>query len=145
MEEFVMVTFVMAKKGHGKTKKLIERCNHAAEVDDGNVVCIEKGTKLFYDINHKVRLIDTTEYNFDNYSCFYGFICGMLAANYDITSIFVDSITKIAGDDYKELARFLGAIKVQAENSNVHIYINATADPAEVPEIVAKYISDEKI
>ena len=57
-----MVTLLIGKKGTGKTKKLIERANAAVKASAGNVVVIEKGAKLTYDVTHKARLIDTDQY-----------------------------------------------------------------------------------
>ena len=53
-----MVKLIIGKKGSGKTKKLIELANQAVERSNGNVVVIEKGLKLTYDLTHKARLID---------------------------------------------------------------------------------------
>ena len=57
-----MITLIIGNKGSGKTKKLIQQANEAVEKSNGNVVVIEKGTKLTYDITHKARLIDTDQY-----------------------------------------------------------------------------------
>ncbi len=45
-----MVTLLIGKKGTGKTKKLIARANEAVAASAGNVVVIEKGAKLTYDV-----------------------------------------------------------------------------------------------
>ena len=57
-----MVTLIIGKKGSGKTKKLIALANETASASAGNVVVLEKGAKLTYDITHKARLIDTDAY-----------------------------------------------------------------------------------
>ena len=57
-----MVKLIIGIKGTGKTKQLIELVNAASEKSAGSVVCIEKGTKLTYDIKHTARLIDTDQY-----------------------------------------------------------------------------------
>ena len=54
-----MITLLIGKKGSGKTKKLIELANEAVQNSNGNVVVIEKGLKLTYDISHKARLVDS--------------------------------------------------------------------------------------
>ena len=78
-----MVTLLIGKKGTGKTKKLIERTSAAVAASSGNVVVIEKGAKLTYDVTHKARLIDTEQYNIFGYDMLYGFISGICAGNYD--------------------------------------------------------------
>ena len=50
-----MITLLTGKKGSGKTKKLIEMANAALEKTNGNVVVVEKGLKLTYDISHAAR------------------------------------------------------------------------------------------
>ena len=57
-----MITLLIGKKGSGKTKKLIELANEAVQNSNGNVVVIEKGLKLTYDISHKARLVDSDAY-----------------------------------------------------------------------------------
>ena len=52
-----MVTLLIGKKGTGKTKKLISLANEAVAASTGNVVVIEKGSKLTYDVTHKARLM----------------------------------------------------------------------------------------
>ena len=58
-----MVTLIVGNKGSGKTKKLIDLTNKAIEDSNGNVVVIEKGTKLTYDVSHKARLINTDQFD----------------------------------------------------------------------------------
>ena len=53
-----MLKLMIGVKGTGKTKTLIEKVNEAAGTSHGDVVCIEKGTKLRFDIKPTVRLID---------------------------------------------------------------------------------------
>ena len=46
-----MIRVIMGKKGSGKTKQMIEMINNAVQTEHGNVVCIEKGNKLTFDIH----------------------------------------------------------------------------------------------
>ena len=67
-----MVKIFAGLKGSGKTKNLIEMVNGAVETTNGNVVCIEKGTKLIHEISNKARLIDTIVYDVDDAEKLYG-------------------------------------------------------------------------
>lgn len=58
-----MVKLIMGLKGSGKTKQLVTDINEAVKNETGSMVCIEKGTKLRYDIDIRVRLIDYQEYS----------------------------------------------------------------------------------
>ena len=94
-----MVRLIMGLKGSGKTKKLIELVNDAVDSEHGDIVCIERAAKLIYDIPHKVRLIDASQYGFNGYEFLKGYISGLYSANYDITHIFIDSVLQIIGKD----------------------------------------------
>ena len=53
-----MINLIPGKKGTGKTKILVDSIKKAAENATGNVVCIERGMQLTYDLPHNVRLAD---------------------------------------------------------------------------------------
>ena len=133
-----MITLILGKKGSGKTKKMMTLCNAAVEQSKGNVVFIEKDNTLTYDLSHKARLVAAEDYAIKCYGCFYGFIAGMCAGNYDITDIFVDSTLKIGGDDMEALADFIEKLaKLEA-----NITLSISADKAEIPARLAGYAQD---
>ena len=94
-----MIKVIMGKKGSGKTKQMIDMINSAVQTEHGNVVCIERGSKLTFDISHQIRLVESSEYDITSYTALKGFVSGMYAGNYDITHIFIDSLTKIVGGE----------------------------------------------
>ena len=102
-----MIKLIVGNKGSGKTKLLIEQINAAVKTTSGNIVCVEKGLKMTYDIDHAVRLIDIEDYSVEGYEAFYGFLAGVFAGNYDISEIFVDGTLKVGGKDYEKLAAFI--------------------------------------
>lgn len=134
-----MISMIIGNKGSGKTKRLVELVNAAVDASKGNVVCIEKGLKLTYDLTHKARLVDTDEYNISGFDTLYGFITGMCAANYDLTEIFVDATLKIGGRNYEELADFMAKLAPLVEKSNVEIVFTISCDEAELPARIFDY------
>ena len=135
-----MVKLIMGLKGSGKTKQLIELVNRAVEEEHGDVVCIEKGTKLMYDIPHKVRLVEASSYEFNGYDFLRGFISGLHSANYDITHIFIDSALRIIGRDVDEcLEDFLGWCESFYERESVKFTITISADVALATDGIKKY------
>ncbi len=113
-----MVTLLIGKKGTGKTKKLISLANEAVAASTGNVVVIEKGSKLTYDVTHKARLIDTEQYLISGYDMLFGFISGICAGNYDVTDILVDSTFKICPEALAGLETFTKKLQDLAETAN---------------------------
>ena len=104
-----MVSLIIGHKGSGKTKLLVDKVNAAIEKSDGHVICVEKETKLTYDVNYRARLVATDSYFVSGFDAFYGFLSGLCAGDHDITDIFVDATFRIGGRDYEQLADFLTA------------------------------------
>ena len=115
-----MVRVIMGKKGSGKTKQMIDLINSAVQTEHGNVICIEKGKKLTFDIRYQIRLIEAGDYELDGYTALKGFVSGLYAGNYDITHVFIDSLTKIAGGECNaETETFLDWLNSFGEKHNI--------------------------
>ena len=137
-----MVTLLIGIKGSGKTKKLISLANEAVTKSMGNVVVIEKGAKLTYDVTHKARLIDTDQYHVSGYDVLFGFISGICAGNYDVTDIFVDSTFKICSDNMDDLKKFVSKIKALADNSETNVTLLISAAKENLPEGIEAELVD---
>ena len=133
-----MIKIIIGKKGSGKTKLLVDMVNKATESSLGNVVCIERGMKLTYDLPHKVRLVDAEEYGINSYDAFYGFVAGMLAGNYDIQEVYVDGILRIGGRDYDEFGAMIEKVAMLAKD--IKIVFTVSADAEELPAKVRAFI-----
>ena len=135
-----MIRVIMGKKGSGKTKQMIEMINSAVQTEHGNVVCIEKGNKLTFDIHYQIRLVESSQYDIANYTALKGFISGLYAGNYDITHIFIDSLTKIVGGQCdNETEKFLDWLNNFGEQHNIKFTITISDDESLAPEGVKKY------
>ena len=136
-----MVSIIMGLKGSGKTKKLVELVREAVNEETGDVVCIEKERKLTYDIPYQARLIDAGVYDIGSYEFLKGLICGVHAGNYDITHFFVDNFYKLVNDKSVDtLVSFLTWRDAFSNAENISFVISISADPAEMPESVTKYM-----
>ena len=135
-----MIHVIMGLKGSGKTKKLIDAINAAVAEANGDVVCIEYGRKLTYDIPHKVRLVDSKEYGIQSAEMLKGFLSGLHAGNFDITNVFIDNLYKTIGDDKAVGEEFVAWCAKFAAENNMEITISITEDPAEASEAVKQYM-----
>ncbi len=129
-----MVTLIIGKKGTGKTKKLIALANETAAASTGNVVVIEKGAKLTYDITHKARLIDTDAYAISGYDMMFGFLSGICAGNFDVTDVLVDSTFKICPEAVDGLEEFVVKLNKLAEASETKFTLLISAAESDLPE-----------
>lgn len=128
-----MVKLIIGNKGSGKTKRLIELVNGAVEKTNGNVVCIEKERLLTYDVNYRARLVETDHYKVSGYDAFYGFLCGIVAGDHDITDILVDATLKIGGRDYEALANFLENVAELSKMAEQDITFTISCDESDLP------------
>lgn len=136
-----MVKVIIGLKGHGKTKQLIELVNEAVHNESGNVVCIERGQKLTYDINHKARLIDVSNYPITSFERLKAFICGMYSGNYDISHIFIDSLFKVAkSESMEETENFLNWVDEFGTHNEIAFTITISAEPEKATKGMQKYI-----
>jgi len=137
-----MVRIIMGLKGSGKTAQLIDLVLKAIGEEHGDIVCIERGFRLNYDIPHKVRLIEATQYDFNGYDFLKGFISGLHSANYDITHIFIDSVLKIIGVGVDEKAEdFFDWCAQFSERENVKFTFTVSADINLATDRIRKYFS----
>ena len=135
-----MVRVIMGKKGSGKTKQVIEMINAAVQTENGNVVCIEKGEKLTFDIHYQIRLVEASEYDIASFTALKGFVCGLYAGNYDITHIFIDSVTKITGNDNTaETENFLDWLNAFSEKHGIKFTVTISDDASLASEGIKKY------
>ena len=135
-----MIHVIMGLKGSGKTKKLIDAVHSAVAEAHGDVVCIEYGKKLTYDVSYKVRLVDSKEYAISSPEMLKGFLSGLHAGNFDITHVFIDNLYKTIGNDKAAGEEFIVWCAKFAADNNMNITISVSDDPAAASEAVKQYL-----
>ena len=134
-----MIQLIVGTKGSGKTKTLVDMINAGTRTTSGNVVVIEKGMQLTYDIDYKARLVDMDEYHVAGADMFYGFVAGVLVGNYDITELYIDGVLKVLDHDLDTLGKVLDQLSAIA-GENLKLVVTVSADRAALPESVSKYL-----
>ena len=135
-----MIKVIMGLKGSGKTKQLISAIQEAVTTEAGDIVCIEYGKKLTYDVNYKVRLVDSEEYGIKNVDMLKGLISGLHAGNFDITHVFIDNLYKTIGNDKAAAEEFVCWCAKFAADNSMEITMTLSEDPALVSEAMKQYI-----
>ncbi len=135
-----MIHVIMGLKGSGKTKKLIDSINETVASASGDVVCIEYGKKLTYDVNYRVRLVDSKEYGISNLDMLKGFLSGLHAGNFDITNVYIDNLYKTIGTDRAAGEEFITWCASFAEANNMNITVTVSDDPAQASDAVKAYL-----
>ena len=135
-----MIHIIMGLKGSGKTKKLIDAIHGAVAEAHGDVVCIEYGKTLTYDVSYKVRLVDAQEYGISSAEMLKGFLSGLHAGNFDITNVFIDNLYKTIGNDKAAGEAFIAWCAKFAADNSMEITITISEDPAEASEVLKQYL-----
>ena len=135
-----MVKLIIGVKGTGKTKTLISMVNEAVEASKGDVVCIEKGINLRFDVKHQARLVNTNEYLIFDGQSLYGFVAGILASNHDVTDIFIDSALKIANTDVAALEKLVKELDELSDKVGVNVVITSSLPAEEASDLIKKYL-----
>ena len=136
-----MVKLLMGLKGSGKTKQLVQDINESVKNETGSMVCIEKGTKLRYDIDIRVRLIDYQEYMMGSLPFLKGFISGLHAGNFDISHIFIDSFYKLVdGATLADVEDFVLWSERFGEANSLDFTVVVSDDPAKASDALRAYM-----
>ena len=135
-----MIHVIIGLKGSGKTKKLLDSIQEAVANASGDVVCIEYGKKLTYDVNYRVRLVDSKEYNISNTSMLKGFLSGLHAGNFDITHVYIDNLYKTIGSDRANGEEFILWCAEFAKVNNMEITVSVSDDPEQASEQIKQYL-----
>ena len=135
-----MIHVIMGLKGSGKTKKLLDSIHEAVANATGDVVCIEYGKKLTYDVNYRVRLVDSKEYGISNPCMLKGFLSGLHAGNFDITHVYIDNLYKTIGTDRAVGEDFILWCADFAKANNMEITLSVSDDPEQASEAIKKFL-----
>ena len=86
-------------------------------------------------------MVDTEDFAIRNFDMFEGLICGIIAQDFDVTHIFIDSIFKsVKGGDMESLDKFVADLEKFEKKFNVSFTMMVSAKESEAGENVKKYI-----
>ena len=135
-----MIKIIAGNKGSGKTKRLIDMTNDVAKTASGNVVFLDKDNSYMYEIDRAVRFVNVNDYHVSSAEMFLGFLGGMLASNYDISTIFVDAFLKLVKIDAAECGWFFESLEAYGKKHDVTFVLSVSADPEVMPEFCKNYV-----
>lgn len=135
-----MIQVIAGKKGSGKTKRIIDMTNTAAESSPADVVFLDDDNRYMREISHKARFVNAGEYHVHSPEMFVGFLSGMLSQNFDIGTVVIDSFLRLCKTDLNDAAWLFELMDELCQKHNVNFVLSVSEDPAVLPEFVSKYI-----
>jgi hypothetical protein len=128
-----MVTLLIGHEGAGKTKKMIDMANEAVEHAKGSIIFINKNQRLMYDLKYRIRVICMDDYeHVTNSDEYIGFLYGIISADHDIETIFIDSILKHADFKLSNLPEFIDRLKDISKNYGMDFVVSLSAEKEEM-------------
>ncbi|MGG5460771.1 hypothetical protein [Clostridium sp. B9] len=137
-----MIQLFLNQKGAGKSKNLINLANEEVEKSKGSIIFIDNDNRRMLQLDKKVRLIPMDNYCVNNYEQFLGFLQGIASRDYDVESIYVDSIADILNKiDLDELGNYLEKIENMSRELNVNVFLNVHGEARIIPDNIKKYVA----
>ncbi|MBR6472332.1 MAG: hypothetical protein IKS99_01205 [Firmicutes bacterium] len=128
-----MVTLLIGHEGAGKTKKMIDMANEAVEHAKGSIIFINKNQRLMYDLKYRIRVICMDDYeHVTNSDEYIGFLYGIISADHDIETIFIDSILKHADVKLESLPEYIDRLKDISKNYGMDFVVSISAEKSEM-------------
>lgn len=136
-----MIRLVAGDTGEGKTKELINKANESLKTTKGHIVYIDLDSSHMYDLRHEIRYINISDYPIDEWREFFGFMCGILSEDNDISEIYADGLLKQA--HLKEITDsdpLVSKLKAVSEKFNVRFIFSVNCSECDLPEFMNDYI-----
>ena len=87
-----MIQVFMSKRGSGKSKYMISHANQQMKETDGRIVFIDDDNRAMHELDREIRFINTESFEIEDLNSLYGFVCGLLAQDYDLDRVYVDGL-----------------------------------------------------
>lgn len=137
-----MIQVFCAKRGAGKTKRLIELANEHLSKAKGDSVYIDDDARRMMQLKGKIRFINTNELGVIDCDSFYGLLCGVISQNYDVEKIYIDALSSIVTKNMSESAKLFGKLKEFSQKFNLNLYINLNCECSdELPDLIREYVA----
>ncbi len=136
-----MLNIIYGKRGSGKTKKMINKANADVENRKGDLVFIDKDNHCMLDLHHSIRYINAQEYGKLTQDSFLGFVCGVMASDYDIEKIYIDGIAGLFKISSLEI--IIKKISNMAEKYNVQVNMYVSGNRNNIPDCIEQHIIEE--
>ena len=128
-----MVKLLIGHKGSGKTKKMIDLANESVETFKGSIVFVNKNTRLIYDLDYKIRVICMEDFpHITNEDEYIGFIFGIMSADNDIETIFLDGIMRHRDFALEVLPSFINKLKIVSKETGINFVVSVSAELEEM-------------
>ncbi len=138
-----MVQIVCGHNGTGKTRKMIDMANKEIDNIQGKMVFLEANNRHIFNLDFRIRYINTKEFGLTNAEQFQGFVCGVIATDYDVELVYIDGLYKIAQSGMDNIEPIVERLDFLSEKFNVSFIMSVNQDVEDIPEGLRDRIIEE--
>jgi hypothetical protein len=136
-----VIQVIYGRRGLGKTKRMIDMANSALSQAKGDIVFVDDDNRCILDLKHNIRYINAGEFKVTTPCLFAGFVCGILAQDYDIEQIFLDGFPELVGlNNIEDLKSIFAQLEEISKRQEIVITLSVSGDPENVPEFIKQYV-----
>jgi len=136
-----MIQVFCNERGSGKTKRLIDLANSKLTKAKGDSVYIDDDLSFITQIDRRIRLVATKEFDIQDCESFYGMLCGIISENYDIENIYIDEVFTIDSSSIKKSAYWFNKIYMLSSKFKINVYMNVNYEKKEIPDFIREYVA----
>nr|WP_312577898.1 hypothetical protein [Sedimentibacter sp.] len=129
-----MVQLICGHNGTGKTRRMIELANNTVNGIQGKMVFLEANNRHIFDLDYRIRYINTKEYGLTNEDQFQGFVCGLIATDYDVEEVYIDGLYKIAQAEKDKLESIIERLEFLSEKFDVKFIMSVNYNVEDIPQ-----------
>ena len=138
-----MIQVLYGKRGLGKTKRMIDMANAALSHVKGDIVFIDDDNRCMLTLNHSIRYINAGEFKVTTPCLFSGFVCGVLAENYDIEQVYLDGFPELVGlNNAEDMKSIFNQLEEICKRQEVTFILSISGSPDSIPEFIKPYLLD---
>ncbi len=138
-----MVQIVCGHNGTGKTRKMIDMANKEIDNIQGKMVFLEANNRHIFNLDFRIRYINTKEFGLTNAEQFQGFVCGVIATDYDVELVYIDGLYKIAQSGMDNIEPIVERLDYLSEKFDVNFIMSVNQDVEDIPEGLRNRIIEE--
>ena len=103
---------------------------------------MDDNTRHMFNLKHSIRLVTTDDFALNNHDAIYGFLVGLIAGDFDIHTIFVDSFLRMTNSSVTEVEPLVRRLEPIMEQNNVRLILSISADVENVPDYMKEKAID---
>lgn len=134
-----MIQVVYGKKGSGKTKRILDMANKMVDAQHGDVVFVDDDNRYMFDLRHEVRFVNAGEFQMKSADMLFGFLCGMLAQNFDVKVVFIDAFLKLIKTDVNETEWFFQRLNEISKSHEIDFVFSIGMAGEDLPAFIHPY------